>query len=180
MHRQPLLNLLRSYAIHYPAEAATTGQFIAFVTAHENCFDRSLLIGHVTASAWVINQDGASVLLLHHLKLDKWMQPGGHCDGDPNTLNVAQKECFEETGIQTLPATTQIFDIDIHEIPQRKEIPAHLHFDVRYLMRPLPGSRITASETETNQVIWAPLKEIPNYSREKSILRMLMKTSEYI
>jgi len=177
MLRQPLLHLLRSCAVKFPAEVSTIGRFISFVEENPNCFERSLLKGHVTASAWVVNHDGAAVLLIHHLKLDKWLQPGGHCDGDPDTLHVAIKECFEETGLQTEPVTAEIFDIDIHEIPQRKDIPAHLHYDVRYLLRANPDAQIAASEAETNEVLWVPLDKVAGYTTEDSVMRMLAKTA---
>lgn len=179
MLRQPLLHLLRSYSAKFPAEASTTNQFISFVEENGNCFERSLLKGHVTASAWVVNHDRTAALLIHHVKLDKWLQPGGHCDGDPDTLHVAAKECLEETGLETQPVTAEIFDVDIHEIPQRKDIPAHLHYDIRYLLRAKPDNTIAASETETNQVLWVPLSEVANYTTEESVLRMLAKTAAF-
>lgn len=176
MLRQPLLHLLRSYSVKFPAEASTANQFVSFVEENENCFERSLLKGHVTASGWVLNHNGSAVLLIHHLKLDKWLQPGGHCDGDADTLHVAVKECIEETGLETQPVTMEIFDLDIHEIPQRKDIPAHLHYDVRYLLRANSNAQIAASETETNDVLWVPLNEVANYTTEDSVMRMLAKT----
>ena len=179
MSRQPLLHLLKSYAGKYPAEANTISQLISFVEENKDCFECALLKGHVTASAWVINHDRSAVLLIHHLKLDKWLQPGGHCDGDPDTLHVAQKECFEETGLETKPVSAEVFDIDIHDIPERKGIPAHIHYDVRYLLQALPGAEITASETETNHVLWIPVSDITRYTTEASILRMQAKVSIY-
>lgn len=180
MSRQYLSEQLGAYAAKFPAEKSTTDQFISFVQQNEDCFERSLLIGHVTASAWVLNADKDAVLLIHHLKLDKWLQPGGHCDGDPDTLHVATKECVEETGLETKPLSKEIFDIDIHEIPQRKDIPAHLHYDVRYLLQALPDNSIIASETETNEVIWVPLEDVKNYTTEESVLRMLAKTAAFL
>lgn len=179
MPRQPLLHLLNCYAARFPAEVITAGQLISFVEGNRDCFERSLLKGHVTASAWVINEDRSAALLIHHLKLDKWLQPGGHCDGDPDTLQVAQKECMEETGLTTQPLSTEIFDIDIHDIPQRRDVPAHIHYDIRYLLQAMPGAGITASETETNQVLWVPFDKLTHYTTEASILRMLAKTQPY-
>lgn len=179
MLRQPLLNLLRTYSAKFPAEASTAGQLIAFVEENTDCFKRSLQQGHITASAWVVNHDKSAALLIHHVKLDKWLQPGGHCDGDADTLHVAQKECIEETGLETRPVSTEIFDIDIHEIPQRKEVPAHLHYDIRYLLQAVPDTAISASERETNNVLWVPLEDIKHYTTEPSILRMLVKTEAY-
>jgi len=69
-----------------------------FVAQHENCFDRNLSIGHVSGSSWVVNPTFSHVLLLHHRKLDLWLQPGGHADGDTDILRVILNETSEETG----------------------------------------------------------------------------------
>jgi 8-oxo-dGTP pyrophosphatase MutT (NUDIX family) len=78
--------------------------------------------------------DADKILLIHHRKLNKWLQPGGHCDGDTDTLAVAIKEVEEETGVVIKPNDQVIIDLDIHRIPERKGIPAHDHYDVRYLL----------------------------------------------
>ncbi len=96
--------------------------------------------GHVTASAFVLSPDGAATLLTHHAKLDRWLQLGGHCDGIADTAFVALKEAYEESGLARLRlASDQVYDVDIHEIPARGADPAHLHYDIRYLMQAEAG-----------------------------------------
>ena len=73
---------------------------MAFVSAYPNCFERSLSIGHITGSAWLVNQTKTRVLLTHHKRLNKWLQLGGHADGNPNVLEVAMQEAREESGIE--------------------------------------------------------------------------------
>lgn len=101
---------------------------------------RSRLEGHLTASALVVDSGFSKVLLLHHKKLGKWLQPGGHCDGDANLPGVALRECREETGIEGLEVDPRPIDLDIHPIPARPEAPAHLHFDTRFLVVAPPGA----------------------------------------
>lgn len=101
---------------------------------------RSRLEGHLTASALVVDADFERVLLLRHRKLGKWLQPGGHCDGDANLPGVALRECCEETGIEGLEVDPRPIDLDIHPIPARPEAPAHLHFDTRFLVVAPPGA----------------------------------------
>ena len=81
-----------------------TIRFIDFVESHDDCFERLLQVGHVTASAWVLNPDASKTLLTHHRKLNKWLQLGGHADGDTNVLNVATREVMEESGISLAQA----------------------------------------------------------------------------
>ena len=95
MHRQQLLNLLQEYQLTYPGESATCARMARFVRDHAHCFDRSLENGHVTGSCWLVDRAGDRVLLTHHKKLNKWLQLGGHADGDPDVLRVALKEGSE-------------------------------------------------------------------------------------
>lgn len=175
MSRDPLLTALQSYGERHPAEAQTVEQFAAFVRQYPDCFERSLAIGHVTGSAWVVNAAGSHVLLTHHRKLDRWLQLGGHADGCADVLAVALKEVEEESGLTEVhPITSGIFDVDIHEIPARKSDPAHLHYDVRYLFRADSETAYVVSE-ESHDLKWIPLEELSDYTTEESMHRMAEK-----
>lgn len=175
MHRQSLLRALETYASNHPEESETTARFLAFVREHEDCFERSLLIGHVTGSAWIVNAEGDSALLTHHRKLDIWVQPGGHADGDSDVLAVAMKEADEETGLSPLePVTREIFDLDIHPIPARGEIPEHFHYDVRYALRHTGDGAFTVTE-ESHDLAWVPLDRLSDFTDEESMHRMARK-----
>jgi 8-oxo-dGTP pyrophosphatase MutT (NUDIX family) len=175
MHRAPLLQALAEYAARHPAETATSGRFTEFVRVHADCFQRELAIGHVTGSAWIVNATGDAVLLTHHRKLDRWLQPGGHADGDADSLAVALREAVEETGLEPLrPVTSAIFDLDIHLIPARGETPAHEHFDVRYAIRHEGDGRFAVSE-ESHDLAWVPIDRLADYTAEESMHRMARK-----
>ena len=108
---------------------------IAFINTHDDCFERTLEIGHMTASAFLLNKDATKTLLMHHKKLDLWVQLGCHCDGDSDMLQVAIKEAEEESGILGIASVTdEIFDIDVHLIPENPKEKAHYHYDVRFLL----------------------------------------------
>ncbi|MEQ8715504.1 MAG: NUDIX hydrolase [Cyclobacteriaceae bacterium] len=142
---------------------------------YPNCYERSLLSGHLTASCWVLNHDHSQVLMLHHAKLNKWLQPGGHADGDENLLRVAQKELDEETGLTDYELISEsIFDLDIHDIPERKGVPPHQHYDVRFAFRASLSSSITKNH-ESNALEWVDLAKVPD---EPSLQRMVTKTSQ--
>ena len=81
MKRQLLLNSLEAYKPTDAAEVTFKEQMIEFIDQHPDCFERTLFKGHITASAWIVSSDGERALLMHHAKLDKWFQLGGHCDG---------------------------------------------------------------------------------------------------
>lgn len=180
MHRAPLLQALRVYDARYPEEAESTDRFARFVQDHEDCFERSLAIGHITGASWITNATGDEVLLTHHAKLDIWIQPGGHADGDPDVLAVARKEAEEETGLDPLELVIpEIFDLDIHDIPARKSDPAHEHFDVRFAFRHSGDGRFTVTE-ESHDLAWVPLTHLSRYTDEVSLHRMARKWHDFL
>ncbi|MBC3786955.1 NUDIX hydrolase [Spirosoma utsteinense] len=180
MHRQPLLNLLQSYTPVDADEQGMTAATIAFVEEYPNCFDRSLRIGHITGSAWIVSPDRQQVLLIHHRKLDRWLQPGGHADGDSDVAAVALREAQEETGLTSLQlvedatGNVPVFDVDIHTIPARGDIPEHLHYDIRFLVEANPEEAFGFSD-EIKNIRWFSAKEAISYADSESISRMARK-----
>jgi 8-oxo-dGTP pyrophosphatase MutT (NUDIX family) len=178
MQRQTILNQLANYTASNEAEQAMVNSTTTFIQLHPDCFQRTLLIGHVTGSAWIVNETFTHVLLIHHFKLDRWLQPGGHCDGDDDVLNVALKEAREETGLIVTPKTNRIFDVDIHHIPQRGEAPAHLHYDIRFLFSADMDQPLIRDQRETRDIKWLPINEVALLNDEESVARMVRKTME--
>lgn len=166
---------LKEYALRHPEEAETSAAFIGFVEFRADCFCRTLPIGHITGSAWVVNADGSEVLLTHHRKLDRWLQLGGHADGDPDVLSVAMKEAEEESGLIDFTQIGEgIFDIDIHPIPLRKDEPEHQHYDVRYVLRANGSLDYTVSD-ESHDLRWVKLDDVETLTTEPSMMRMVAK-----
>lgn len=148
-----------------------------FVRSNKNYWQRSNLEGHVTGSAWVLHPQGDSVLLIHHKKLDRWLQPGGHVDAEDETIwATAHRELIEETGLEdvTMPSN-HVFDVDVHEIPARGEVPAHFHYDLRFFFQ-ANSEVLKADFTEVKNIRWVPLLDLIGDETEQSIRRMAMKT----
>jgi 8-oxo-dGTP pyrophosphatase MutT (NUDIX family) len=175
MDRQGLLHQLRSYQTSFTEEEKFIQHFLELLK-NENAFQRTHLPGHVTGSAWIINKDGDQTLMVNHVKLNKWLQPGGHADGDENVLRVALREAEEETGLKNFKVRETLFDIDIHTIPARKNFPAHLHYDIRYLLEADINESILVSE-ESHDVKWIPLVKLEKFTTEESVFRMRKKVS---
>ena len=179
VHRDTILNLIDRYSARYPDEQETSERLRAFVVANEDCFKRELEIGHVTGSAWILNAKADAALLTHHRKLNIWVQLGGHADGDANIQRVAEREAEEESGLKDLNVVaTDIFDIDIHEIPARKSEPAHFHYDCRFLLQAASEDYVVSDES--HDLKWILLADMQSYTTEESVLRMVRKSADWI
>ena len=150
-------------------------RMIALLDTTPDCFHRTSFPGHFTGSALVVSADSARALLHHHRKLDQWLQFGGHCDGDENVLRVAQREAREESGIDGLIGTSaRPFDLDIHEIPAKGGEPAHLHYDVRFVLIAPENAAATASE-ESHELRWFTPAELLALPLDASLRRLIAK-----
>jgi 8-oxo-dGTP pyrophosphatase MutT (NUDIX family) len=151
-----LLDALAATAGTDAAQLATGAQMRRFAADHPDALTRSCLAGHFTGSACVIDPIGGRTLLLFHRKLQRWLQPGGHADGDANLAGVALKEATEETGIVGLAVDPRPIDLDVHAIerPHEPGGPSpHLHLDVRFLVVAPPGAR-AAGNHESEELRW--------------------------
>lgn len=164
--------MLEKYLCRWPEEAETVCRFVDILSRCPGCFEREHQPAHLTGSAWVVNRSGTHVLLTHHRKLDRWLQLGGHADGDRDILGVAVREVAEESGLTDVESVWEdIFDLDIHLIPARKSEPEHFHFDVRFALR-VTGREDYVVSAESNDLAWVEIVDLASYTTEESMLRM--------
>jgi 8-oxo-dGTP pyrophosphatase MutT (NUDIX family) len=176
--RSELLANLSVYQSIYKDERLFVPLFISLLR-HPRAYHRDHLPGHMTGSAWIVDQSRQYVLLTHHAKLNRWLQPGGHADGDENIFEVALKEAREETGLQQfLKIQPTIFDIDIHRIPARPEFPEHFHYDVRILLESSRSAALSVTE-ESHALAWIHVNDLASRSANNlSMLRMAQKVND--
>jgi 8-oxo-dGTP pyrophosphatase MutT (NUDIX family) len=173
-----LANLLREHLNSSldPHELEMTRRTLELVESNPRCLERALETGHLTGSAWIVDPARQRTLLTHHRKLDKWLQLGGHADGDPDLLNVALREAREEGGIFGLrPVTSRLFDVDCHWIPPRQSVPGHWHHDLRFMIEADPLEPLVISD-ESHDLAWVPLETVADLNPDESMVRMVRKT----
>ena len=149
---------------------------VAFLRRDINPFDRNNFAGHVTGSSFLLSPDLQSVLLTHHAALDRWLQFGGHADGESDIRNVALRETEEESGKTDIDLiTAAIFDVDVHEIPanHRNGEPLHLHYDIRYLLQARTVDFTVSHESKALQ--WVPVRDLEIMPVPEAIKRMAEK-----
>ncbi len=173
--RIELIEALKKYVTDFSEEKIFIHQFLDLLKSPE-CYQRDYLPGHITGSAFIIDENSEFTLLTHHAKLNKWLQPGGHADGDENVMGVALREAQEETGVMNFsPVSNGIFDLDIHLIPARKDFPEHYHFDVRFLFRASMNDKLIITE-ESHDLGWKKIADIKTLTNNNSsMVRMAEK-----
>ena len=170
-----LLELLAKYQPDGPQQERLKPLFAGFIAQHPDCCERHCVPGHLTGSAWLVSGDGQRAALMHHRKLGRWLQPGGHADGDADLAAVAKREAGEETGLTDLELSTEIFDLDRHEIPARGQEPAHWHYDMRFVVR-ATGSELFVKNAESLALAWVDIWALTGRDDvDESIRRMARK-----
>jgi 8-oxo-dGTP pyrophosphatase MutT (NUDIX family) len=144
---------------------------LEFVGQHPDALHRSCRRGHLTGSALVVDDAGERVVLLHHRKLQRWLQPGGHCDGDANLAAVALREAEEETGLGGMRVHPSAIDLDVHRVDPPDDGP-HLHLDARFLVLAPPGAE-PGGNHESTDIRWAGPAEVEALGVDAGTMRMV-------
>jgi len=151
-----------------PGEAASLAALAEqLADVSDPVFSRANLRGHITTSAIVYDPRRRTVLMIHHQALDRWLQPGGHHEGQDRLDVSAAREVTEETGVAALarlpwggehPAP---FDIETHAIPAHpaKAEGAHVHHDFIYLFAADASQPLQPQWAEVQGVRWMGLAQ---------------------
>ncbi len=185
MHRRPVLSMLARYEQRYPEEADCVHLVRDLVLTHKDCLLRTCRPGHITASAWIVTSDRRHFLMAHHRKLDRWLQLGGHVDGEPHPELAALREAQEESGmesfrlVRTARGEAMPLDVDVHEIPAHAEEPAHFHHDLRFLLVAGAAQSLRISH-ESKDLKWFPAADLESVVVEESLLRLGLKARRWL
>lgn len=171
-----LKEFIKNYQPYDAIEAADKMSFEQFFDVFgDNIYTRNNLIGHVTVSAFVVNQKRDSVLMAYHLIYDSWAWLGGHADGDKNLLAAAAREAREEAGISNLRVLKDVpVDIDVgtvlFHLKKGKAVSAHLHYNLTYVFEADENEHLHLKADENAGVKWIKFENIekechkePNY-----------------
>jgi 8-oxo-dGTP pyrophosphatase MutT (NUDIX family) len=176
MNKKEIFELIEAYRPSYSEEIYFREKILDFVQSHTEPWDRKIKEGHLTVSVWLLNSDQTKAFLIHHLKLDRWLQIGGHIEEQDDSLQTAAlREALEESGLEGIRLLSpSIYDLDIHLIPERKNEAAHWHYDIRFLAK-TDYQDFTTAYTEIKAAQWLDLS-LPYSHFPASISRMIEKT----
>ncbi len=170
-----LLEQLGTYLPAGALEAQHHRSIIELLSGDGDPFSRNHFNpGHITAGCFIV--DGDRLLLHQHKRLDRWLQMGGHVEGNETPAEAALREGAEESGLPDLELLLDgIFDLDVHAIPAGKGEPDHRHFDVRYLARTAVPDAISIDRSESNDLAWVPLDRAAALMNEEASTRVIRK-----
>lgn len=185
--KEQLINKIEEYCPCCEQEQRDREVILNFILNSPDAFERTNLVAHMTASAWVINRDGTKVLMAYHKIYDSWSWTGGHADGETDLLSVAMREVTEETGVKNvLPVSEDIFSLEILTVDGHEKrgayVPSHLHMNVTYLLSADDTEMLAIREDENSAVAWFTPEEALSASTEpwfvERIYRKLINKTE--
>lgn len=156
-------------------ERAHKAEMLKLLAAGGDVFDRSRTEpGHFTASAFVVSADLKELLLIHHPKLARWLQPGGHVElTDPDVVFSARREVAEEVGLTDVECDGRLFDVDVHPIPGRRDEGPHNHYDLRFLV--MSRRKEFTVGDGVREAKWVPIDEVQAVTTDESVLRAVRR-----
>jgi len=177
--KQPLSQLIDSYSAEDADEAASLEQMRTFVRTLADPFSRRQPNAHFTASALVVDQVSQRIALIHHAKLGRWLQPGGHAEPEDGGLMhlTALREAREETGchVSLYRDSSMPIDVDVHLIPARGGEDAHLHLDLRFLLVAQDPEALSFDGRESLGALWVSFDEALSMIDEAPLRRLILK-----
>lgn len=129
---------------------------------------RTTFPGHVTTSAIILTSDHSQVLLIDHVVIGRWLQPGGHYEPAELFHLSAAREAREETAVAGLRLHPWHgggdipFIIDSHDVPAKpaRGEPPHIHHDLQYLFLADGDRGLSPQIEEVHAAAWKPILEL--------------------
>ena len=169
--KENIIYQLEKYKPWNEQEAKDKEIIISMLNMHSDLYERSNLIAHMTASAWVINQTYTKVLMAYHKLYNSWAWLGGHADGNKNLLDVALKEVKEESGLENIyPLSEEIYSLEVLAVNGHEKknvyIPSHLHLNITYIVGANDKDKLRINEAENTAIAWFEREEAIKMSTE--------------
>jgi 8-oxo-dGTP pyrophosphatase MutT (NUDIX family) len=140
-------------------QAVLREEYLLFLAGHSDAMSRTCRVGHLTASALVMDEHRTRVLLTLHPKVGRWLQLGGHCEAGERSLRAsAIRETREESGIVDVTLSESPIRLDRHAVRCGEGM--SVHYDVEYLALVPAGAREAISE-ESDDLRWFGVDALP-------------------
>lgn len=143
-----------------PQQRVLRDAYLRFLREHPDAMSRECRVGHLTASALVMDEHRTRVLLTLHPKVGRWLQLGGHVEpGDGSLREAARRETIEEGGIADVTISAAPLRLDRHPVPCGGAMSEHL--DVQYLAL-VPADAQAVMSDESDDLQWFAVDDLPD------------------
>lgn len=174
---------IEEYIPYNEQEVKDKQLILQYINTFQDVLTRKNEIGHMTASAWILNKEKTKVLMIYHNIYRSWAWVGGHADGEENLLEVALRETKEETGVtKVVPIDENIFSLQIVAVDGHKKrgkyVATHVHLDSCFLLEVDEKETLKIKKDENSGVKWIPLEEVIKESTEERMYPIYQKLIE--
>jgi len=172
LHRDAV-SVLTNWSSDDEMQLALRHAYLDFLSEHANGVVRECRVGHITASALVMDERATSVLLTLHPKVGRWLQLGGHLEPTDSSVQAAAlREAVEESGLpeSAMRISANPLCLDRHPVPCGPG-PMSEHLDVQYLVT-VPRMLTPVCSDESDDLRWFGLDELPS-GLDDSVLRLI-------
>ena len=115
------------------------------------------------ASVFVVNPVDSKILLCHHKKFNRWVQPGGHIEKNETPEETALRETYEETGVRIKLIGDRFPREDDFIRPlgiqRNRGKDGSLHVDIIYVGIPLNQDNVIEDD-EIDRCAWFSFEEL--------------------
>lgn len=162
LHRSAV-EVLTAWNAPDAAQDSMRHAYLAFLAAREDACLRACEPGHLTGSALVLDHTGTRALLTLHPRFGRWLQLGGHCEPDDETIVAAAlREATEESGVEGLTIEPAPAALHVHPVTCSLGVPTR-HLDVQFVVHAPEGAHVVRSD-ESVELRWWRLDELPEDS----------------
>ncbi len=178
-----IIEEVKSYQPYDEVEEADKKGIISFLEKNEDFLSRENKIAHMTVSAWIVNKEKTKALMIYHNIYQSWSWVGGHADEDNNLHRVILKEIEEETGLKKIKFLKEdIFGLNIitveNHLKKGKQVNAHLHLDIEYLIEADEQEPIRIKEDENSKIAWLSLEDAEKESTEEKMRKIYRRANQ--
>lgn len=175
LNKQEIISLVEQHTAFDEQEQLDVAAVLSFLNKYEDCFSRANLKGQISVSAFVVTEDFEQLVMVHHKKIGKWFQPGGHTEPEDVSVEAAaRREVEEETGLVDIQRVGNgIFDIYVHIIAEHNRVPEHTHYGIRFLFTTKDTKLFI--NTESNHIAWVDVQKMHEHNSEAAMFRVQKK-----
>ena len=121
-----------------------------------------------------------SLYLVHHIKADDWIPPGGHIDKNELPLNTIKREFNEELSFRLTHEPINFFNISIKHIVNNPRNTCKVHYDLWFTVTMKEQYDFSFLKKEFHDAKWTAIDDAIGKSHYPHINAIYQKMKSYL